>query len=542
MDGKDKTKSQLARELADARKRIAGLEKSLEMSALTQEAVREAQRLFRNIYDIAPLAFVVWDLDCRITDWNETAEKIFGWSREEILGKNFFEFMIPESAQFEVETVVDALLQNELPSLSINENLTKGGEIILCEWNNAIRYDSGGQPVGAISLGLDITERTKAEEAVREGERFLSNIFDSIQDGICILDREFNIIRVNPTLERWYSYSMPLEGKKCYQAFHDREEACEMCPTRQTLATGQAAYEIVPRKGPGGDVVGWFDLYSFPLLDEATGQLKGTIEYARDITIRKLAEDEIHRLNEELEQRVADRTARLEVANSELEAFAYSASHDLRDPLNSISGFCQVLLEDYSEKLDERGVRYLKNAQASCGQMNQLIDDFLSLSLASRAEINRESVQFSALAQMIASSLREKEPEREVDVAIAPGLVADGDIRLLQLALENLLGNAWKFTRRNPRARIEFGLLDKDISDGDDSAKGPIYFVRDNGIGFDMNDADKLFGAFQRLHESSEFEGTGVGLATVRRIIERHGGKIWAEGATDQGATFYFTL
>jgi len=542
MKEKGRTKDQLMKELADSKKLIQTLKRSLEMKALEAEALLETRNLYRNIYDIAPLAFVVWDLDCKITDWNETAEKIFGWPREEVLGHNFFEFLIPDDVQFQVETVVDALLQNELPSQNINENLTKSGQAILCEWNNAIRYDNEGRAIGAISLGLDITERRKTEEALEEGERFLSNIFASIQDGISILDPEFNIVSVNPTMERWYEHASTLVGKKCFKVYHGRDEKCEVCPTRHTLDTGKVAYDVVPKRGADGKIEGWFDLFSFPLLDTETGQLKGVIEYVRDITERKKAEDEIRRLNEELEQRVVERTSQLEAANKELEAFSYSASHDLRDPLNNISGFSQELLAHYSNVLDERGTRYLNNILASCWRMNKLIDDLLNLSRATRAEIKRETVDLSTEAQIIASNLRGKEPDRKIEFIIAPGLTANGDNRLLQLALENLLGNACKFTRKCSHAKIEFGMMDQSSTDIGDKKELPVFFVRDNGVGFDMHYAEKIFRAFERLHASEEFEGTGIGLATVSRIIKRHGGKIWAEGAVDNGATFYFTL
>jgi light-regulated signal transduction histidine kinase (bacteriophytochrome) len=267
---------------------------------------------------------------------------------------------------------------------------------------------------------------------------------------------------------------------------------------------------------------------------DAGGNLLGYRGIDRDITARKRAEEAIRQLNDELEQRVRERTAQLEAANQELEAFAYSVSHDLRAPLRSIDGFSQALLEDYRDTLDAEGQDYLQRVRAASQRMGQLIDDLLKLSRVTRQEMRRERVDLSALAHEIAAELCEAEPERNVELTIAAGLVAQGDPQLLRLVLENLLDNAWKFTRKCSQAMIEFN-----ISEQDDEQ---VYYVRDNGAGFDMQYADKLFGAFQRLHNAGEFEGVGVGLATVQRIIRRHGGRVWADAQPDNGATFYFTL
>jgi signal transduction histidine kinase len=237
---------------------------------------------------------------------------------------------------------------------------------------------------------------------------------------------------------------------------------------------------------------------------------------------------------DDLEQRVIDRTAQLEEANKELEAFSYSVSHDLRGPLRGINGFSQALLEDYVEQLDAQGQDYLQRVRAASQRMAQLIDDLLMLSRVSRGEVRRESVDLSALVGSIVAELREADAQRHVEVCVLEGVTAIGDTRLLRVVLENLLRNAWKFTSKNPSARIEFGVTQRNGK--------PVYFVRDDGAGFDMAYMDKLFGPFQRLHAVTEFEGTGIGLATVQRIIHRHGGGVWAEAAVGKGATFHFTL
>ncbi len=265
-----------------------------------------------------------------------------------------------------------------------------------------------------------------------------------------------------------------------------------------------------------------------------TGEVVGVVVLSSDITARRNAEEEVRRLNLDLEKRVAERTAQLRASNAELEAFSYSVSHDLRAPLRIIDGFSQAVIEEYESSLDEQGRTFLHRIRANAQAMGQLIDDMLMLARVTKADLHIEEVDLSRLAGEAVSTLAAARPQRAVNIVIAPGLKARGDERLLRIVLDNLFDNAWKFTAKRPEARIEFGAADVDGE--------RVFFVRDDGVGFDMAYAGKLFGAFQRLHAKNEFPGTGIGLATVRRIVHRHGGRVWAEGVVDQGAAFFFTL
>jgi light-regulated signal transduction histidine kinase (bacteriophytochrome) len=245
-------------------------------------------------------------------------------------------------------------------------------------------------------------------------------------------------------------------------------------------------------------------------------------------------DDSLQKAQDELEQRVEERTAQLAAANKELEAFSYSVSHDLRAPLRSIDGFSQAVLEDYGDRLDGTAKEHLNRVRAAAVRMASLIDDLLKLSRVTRAELRKEPTDLTAMAKAIAKTLEETEPARKVEFSIGEGLTAEADSRLLRVVMENLLGNAWKYTSRHDHARIELGL---DHKNGQS-----VFYVRDDGAGFDPRYADRLFGAFQRLHGVKDFPGTGIGLATVQRIIRRHGGDIWAEAEIEKGATFYFSI
>jgi PAS domain S-box-containing protein len=391
-----------------------------------------------------------------------------------------------------------------------------------------------------VRLRAALTKLEERERGLRESERRFKQLFENSADALFVHDEQGRFVDCN--------------AEACRALGYPREELLQLSVADVAVRLisederqekrGTTLWERA-MQGEPGRIVG-FEENELRHKDGTIFPVEvgvGAIEYegrqlifasVRDTTERKRAEEELRRLNDELEQRVRQRTAQLEAFNSELEAFSYSVSHDLRAPLRAIDGFSQILLEDYKDRLDEEARGYLRRTKDASQRMGQLIDDLLDLSRMTRGEMSRERVDLSALARKIVDELRRVQPERQVEAAIEQGLVANGDARLLRVVLENLLGNAWKFTRDQPHPRIEFGSLEYE--------RTLTYFVRDNGVGFEMAYSDKLFGAFQRLHRMSEFEGTGIGLATVQRIINRHGGRVWARSEVGKGATFFFTL
>jgi PAS domain S-box-containing protein len=392
--------------------------------------------------------------------------------------------------------------------------------------------DDNGQVVNYVSVSVDISQRMAAEQALRASEDKFGKAFratpmfisiSTVADGRYIDVNDAFLRATGRTRDEVIGHTAAEIG--LWKNAEDRQRAIDHLHANGRVSDFEA--ELCNKSGDSMVC----ELWAEPI---AIDDVPCVIWVTNDVSVRKRAETKIRQLNAELEQRVVERTRALEVANTELEAFSYSVSHDLRAPLRAIQGFSRLVETQYASQIDEQGRDMLRRVGAGAQKMGLLIDDLLRLSGISRQTMRIGAVDLSALARELADELQAGEPERRTEWIIAPGVTAEGDAGLLRAALQNLIGNAWKYSSRRNEARIEFGIAQ---SDG-----RAVYFVRDNGAGFDMTYAKKLFGAFQRLHSTTEFPGTGIGLATVARILHRHGGKVWAEGCVGEGATFYFSL
>jgi PAS domain S-box-containing protein len=384
-------------------------------------------------------------------------------------------------------------------------------------------------------IGRNITERKRAEEALRKSEKRFRSVWIDSLDGMRIIDEHGSILEVNKAFCLMMKKDRPeLVGQPFHVAYaplpaEQIQQDMELFKQRILTRTTPEHQEFKIFLWDGSER--WFEAaHSLDFED----QKPVIFSIFRDITDHKHAEEKIQQLNEELEQRVKDRTAQLEAANKELGSFSYSVSHDLRAPLRGIDGWSLVLLEDFHDLLNEQARQHLGRIRSETQRMGQLIDDLLKISQVTRTEMELKTTDLTALAYSIITRLQKSCENRKISFIVQPGLSARCDFNLLEIALMNLFENAVKFTSKREQAQIEFGMADLEGKS--------TFFIRDNGVGFNMEYAQKLFGAFSRMHTLSEFPGTGIGLATVQRIIHRHGGRIWADATVDAGATFYFTL
>ena len=508
--------------------------------AQKQQQLSEQSQHIRLLMNSTAEAIYGVDRDGICVFVNPACLGILGYDKEEqLLGKNIAEviqFTNPEHVARAVANPVDQTIRTGQPTHSDKSVCQRadGNRFPVEYWAHAMRREN--TVVGAVVTFIDITERKRAEDELKQHRENLeelvaqrtatvrdqAHILNQIHDSVVATDLDGMVTSWNRGAERLFGYeSSEAMGQHISFMYppeeHDFLANQIIAPLK---AKGEHEVEVKMRRS-NGEV--FSALQSLSMLYEPDGKLKGMVGYSLDITAQKKAEA--------LAIKRADELAAL---NQELESFSYSVSHDLRAPLRSIDGFSLALLEDYGKQFDNTGKDYLQRVRDAAQRMAKLIDDLLELSRMTRSVIKRDHVPLSKIANEIIDQLKESEPTRQVTVNITPGLNAYADMGLSRIVLQNLLSNAWKYSSNNASAHIEFGKMPQNSE--------TVFFVRDNGVGFDMQYADKLFGAFQRLHKANEFEGTGIGLATVQRIIHRHGGIIWAQSKPNEGATFYFTL
>jgi PAS domain S-box-containing protein len=518
---------------------LAPMEQELQSTPKRQKTFKKktetrSQEYSESIINTIREPLIALDQDLRVVFVSRSFYKVFKVKPEETIGQLIYDL---GNKQWNIPKLRE-LLETILPQKAAFDNYevehdfaTIGRRIMLLNARQIQRV-LGKERIILLAIE-DITERRQLEdELLRTKEENFRNIFDNAGDGILLADMEKKKFHIgNNAICRMLGYSREELKDLGVMDIHPEKDLPYIIDQFERQAKGEFSLSRdLPLKRKDGTVF-HADVNATDVKFAGKNYLMG---FFHDITERKRAEGEIRRLNEELERRVKERTTQLETLNEELEAFSHSVSHDLRAPLRSINGFSQALLENYKDRLDKQGQHYLERLSAASLRMAELIDDLLLLSHVARVELKKSKIDLTALARSIMQELQKTQPARQVEFVLAPGLAASGDPNLMRTLLENLLSNAWKFTSKKPRARIEFGMNYHDDK--------PVFFIQDNGAGFDMTYADKLFKPFQRLHSLADFPGTGIGLASVRRIVHRHGGRAWAKGKPNEGATFYFTI
>ena len=482
------------RDLEGAAVGILAVGRDITDRKVIEEALIRSEDRYRNLVENINLGISMISADHTIVMTNSGHARQFHKSAPEMVGKKCYQEFekreqvcphCPGVKAMATKTTV------KIGAVGIRDDGTT-----YTSWIHAFpKLDRQGNVDGFVELVEDITERKQIEAALRETEERYQTLVEHIKLGITLISSDHTIIMINSAHARQLNKSVSeLLGKKCYQEFEQRDRVCPHCPGVKAMANKLfSEVETVAKRDDG--TIYWNKTQAFPTLD-VKGEVNGFVELVEDITERKQTEEQLKQFNEELEQRVKKRTAQLEAANQELEAFSYSIAHDLRTPLRGIDGFSQLLLEEYQNVLDTQGQEYLRRVRSASQLMALYIDGLLELARLNRSELHPQRVDLSNLANMIVVDLGITDPRREMTVEIAPDMQVNGDLNLLRIVLENLFNNAWKFTAKHQVARIKFGKQEQEGQ--------TLYYIKDDGVGFEMNYVDKLFMPFQRLHKTSE--------------------------------------
>ena len=492
------------------------------------EALRKSEARFRCLYNDTPVMLHSIDRNGFLIGVSNYWLEVLGYQRDEVIGRRSTDFLTEESRQYAQRIVLPEFFRTGFCRNIHYQLVKKSGELLDVLLFASAERDRQGDIIRSLAVMTDVTEWKAAEQALKASEERYRMMVETSQEGILAVDATGRCSYVNRQFAEMLGREVAEMLCTPYLEFIDGCLHDEVAARLKSQEEGGAdQYETIFLRKDGSRM--WASVSAIPVKGGA-GEFAGSFAMISDISKRKQAAEEIEVLHTNLSARACE----LEIAYEDLEAFSYTVSHDLRRPLTAINGFSQVILELFGTELHPQCREYMKEILNGSIRMNHLIDTLLNFSRRNSGNFMWESVDISAMVQEIIAELRLTDPQRNVACTVQPNVLGYADAHLLRVVLDNLLGNAWKYTARKPEGVVEFGVTQH---------QGRVaYFVRDNGAGFDMDRADRLFTPFQRLHASEEFQGTGIGLASVQRIIQRHGGQVWAEGETGKGATFYFTL